>query len=127
MSSIFGDWSGDELAGVWDTASGWASSYDTPRGSGTVTSDAVQSMTPVDTSANGSNWGTFFQGTLSNLFGYAVQRDALKQGYEAQAATNSQKTAQTYLATRQQSGGLGGMLPILLVGGVIFLAVKAAK
>ncbi len=98
-------------------------SFITPRGTDTVPTDAVQSMQPVSDGAS-SGWNNLFQDVFKGVVGYSLAKDAVQSGvtrpaYGAAPAYQGQQQQ----AQRPQS--MGGLLPLLLVGGLIVFAVKS--
>lgn len=78
----------------------------------------------ADTTKGTDSWSGFWQGLGQSVIGYAIQRDQAKLGVQAQAAANPQPI----YVTAPQSGGMGNMVPLILVGaavvGVVLLATR---
>ena len=79
---------------------GSGSTYDFSKTPDTVTSNAIDSMAPTNTSGGNGAWTDFWRGTASGLIGYAVQRDAQRNGISmagspAASAPHPQTGAQT--------------------------------
>ncbi len=88
--------------------------------------DTVAGQT-ANTSKGTDSWSGFWQGLAQTAVGYAVQRDQAKLGIQATAAANP---APVYVqpAPAGGMGGMGNMVPLLLVGaavvGVVLLATR---
>jgi hypothetical protein len=116
-----------DIGSTFDTAQevGSGSSYDTPRTSETVTSNAIQSGQDVDNS--GGPWQSFFRDAAKSIVGYSIQKDAVQSGVVRQPAN---QYAPLYGASGQpvrqvaQQSPLQGMLPLLLLGGFALLILK---
>lgn len=115
---------------TWDilgTAQGIGANptFDQPRTSATVPSNATQSMQPV--TATDDPWSDFWRGTAQALVGYGIARDAAKRGVTVpggdtpmveRAIVPSQGAARSQLVT--------GLVLAAVAAGAIFLVVKAA-
>jgi hypothetical protein len=101
-------------------------SYDAPStGSGTYPGQDAGS-----TDSSQSPWGGFM-GTVGNILtnaaNYAITKDAVRSGLTGQQQPAGAPAGNAQ-ASVQPRGSLAGMLPLLLIGGVVvFIAVKAAK
>lgn len=97
-------------------------SYDQPRTAQTQTTNAIGSMQPIQDT--GSGWSGFWQGALQTAVGYAIAKDAHKSGLTSSSRDSG---APVYAAAPQAGmvGGLGGFMPLLIVGAIVFVAVKA--
>lgn len=120
-----------DLASMFGTALGVNadSSYSTPRTSDTATTDAVQSMQPVDNQTGGA-FSDFWRGAAGALLNYAIVRDAARNGITptGQAAPVVQMEPIPAQSGGASSSGLpGGLMLLLAAGVVVFVAVKAAK
>ena len=84
-SDVWGMQSSPEVS-PWfslDTAAeiGADTSYNQPRSSATVPSNALQSMAPVTESGSSlGGWSDFWQSTIKAGVGYAIQKDAVQSG-----------------------------------------------
>lgn len=94
--------------------------------------DTTAGQATVSTSTN-DGWGEFWKSTVSQVTGYALARDVAKTSVAAQnAGIAAQYNAQAQLAQVQATAArqadpfanMGGLLPLLLVGGLIMLVVK---
>lgn len=99
-------------------------SFETPRTSNTVTTDAVAGGAPIDNTAGGG-WGDFWRGTLGALVGYGITKDAVQSGVKAGAvaAPAPAPAAAAVAAMPTQK------LLVLAVAGLaaVYLVVRAAK
>lgn len=113
-----------DLGGMFDTAAGIGAdnSFITPRTTDTVATNAVQSMTPVTEGAS-SGWTSLFQDVFKGVVGYSLAKDAVQSGV-TRPAYGAQQTYQGQPQAQRQPAA-GGLLPLLLVGGLIFFAVKS--
>lgn len=96
------------------------SSFDQPRTTATVPTDALQSMQPVTQGANeGGDWGDFWRDTLGGVIGYALRKDAVQSGV-------IQPGAQTPNPRPTGTAAGGSMLRNpLVIGGLAAAAVLA--
>lgn len=112
--------------GWWDTDA----SYDQPVYPETVTRDIATQRQDVQTSSMNDGWTDFFKSTVSQVFDYAIKKDAVLTGAEVQ------KTLQTPVYGQSQpvyvQGGRGGasvgissnMLLLIGVGVGAYLLAK---
>lgn len=115
-----------QTGNTWGTALtlGADSSFITPKSPFTTTSTAVDVMTPTTEGINTLSdfWkaaGSVFLDVTKATSGYLIAKDASKNAV-------LQPTQQQPVYVQAQPGGqqIGGLLPLLLIGGLIFLAVK---
>ena len=134
MASVLDGFSfSDGLTDNWLTATNFGGSdgsWSTPRTPDTVPSNALQSMTPVTASNDAGGWSDFWKGALQTAIGYSIQKDAVQSGVVRGAGP---VPGQIGVAGQAQVGGqvapdpLRGLMPLLLIGGVVLLAVNATK
>lgn len=81
----------NDMAAQWGAAlsAGSGAEYSNGKTAETVPTNAIGSMTPVDTSVTTPSWEKFMQDTLGGLVGYAVRKDAIKSGISGVPATQS--------------------------------------
>lgn len=126
------------LGGWWSAANGISAdqSFVTPRTEDTVPANAIQSMQPITTgdgstgSGWGEGWGDFLKQTLGTVVGYSIAKDAAQAGVARPAVQQYGQPgygSQVQGTARPVGLSLGGLGPLLLVGGVVLLAVKATK
>ncbi len=112
---------------VWDifgTAAGVGAdpSYDTPRSTATVPTDAVGSMTPVTVANDSGGWGgwsDFWRGALQTAIGYGIAKDAAQSGIVPRTV-NGQPA---YVPVQQPVQRSGMQLGPLLVGAAVVAGV----
>lgn len=97
------------------------SSYDQPRTVSTVPTNALQSMQPVEDSRAGNDWLDWGRATLTGLLGYAVQRDAVRNG--VQPAAQTPVPAPNY--AQAQAAAQASTTRMLVIGGVAAVALVA--
>lgn len=121
------------LVDAFETALGIGAdtSYSTPRTSDTATTDAVQSMQPVDNKAGGA-FGDFWGGLGGvgrSLLDYAMVRDAAKHGVTPAGQPLQPIQMEPIPPERAaSSAGMSGGVLLLVAAGVVALVVaKAAK
>lgn len=124
---IFGNTTGG-LSDMWNTATGFGGSdgsFTTPRTYDTVPSNALQSMQPIEAS-NGGGWSDFWPSLAKTAVGYVIQKDAIQSGVvrPGQQYVPAQPGQPQQYARQDPLGGLG---PLLLIGGGVLLAVKLLK
>lgn len=103
------------LSDVFGTAQGIGAdqSYDQPRTSFSVPTNALQSMQPVE--SDGGDWGDFWRGTLGTVVGYAIANDVAKTQVQQQPVS----------ATPTTTTNRNPMMP-LIIGAVALVAVVVA-
>lgn len=109
---------------VWDifgTAAGVGAdpSYDQPRSTVTVPTDAVGSMTPVTAPNDSGGWSDFWKGTLQTVVGYTIAKDAAQSGIVPRTV-NGQPG---YVPVQQPVQRSGMQLGPLLVGAAVVAGV----
>lgn len=109
---------------VWDifgTAAGVGAdpSYDQPRSTVTVPTDAVGSMTPVTAPNDSGGWSDFWKGTLQTVVGYTIAKDAAQSGIVPRTV-NGQPA---YVPVQQPVQRSGMQLGPLLVGAAVVAGV----
>jgi hypothetical protein len=118
---------------VWDIFGSAANvgadpSYDTPRSTATVPTDAVGSMTPVTVANDSGGWSDFWKGTLQTVIGYSIAKDAAQSGIAPRTGSSGQPV---YTATQQPVQRAGLQLGPLLIGAAVVagvvLVAKLAK
>ena len=102
--------------GFWDTNS----SYDTPVYEDTVVRDIATQGQAVQTSASNDGWTDFFKATVSQVFDYAIKKDAVMTGAEVQKSLQA-PVYQTQPALYSQAAQGAQILPgisntLLLIG-----------
>jgi hypothetical protein len=102
------------LGASFDTALGIGadSSYTTPRTGSTVPTNAIDSMQPVSTGDSGE-WGGFFRDLTRGLVGYAVQRDAVRNGVTPSSSSSS---APATGGSAAQAASRSNLVPLVIVG-----------
>lgn len=133
MADIFDspEW-GQGLPDVFNTSAGFGtgSTYDTPRHEDTVTSNALQSMQPVETVDTG--WTSFFRDITKGIVGYSIQKDAVQSGvyrpavpgqYQGQPGGQPGQVYRQPINNGGGGGGGGNLLTLLILGGLV-LALK---
>ncbi len=122
------EWSPTNFLGASLTL-GADQTYNTDKTSLMQPSTAIDVMQPVNNSAGFGEWGGLLQDTLKAFVGYSIAKDAQKSNVKTPA---QQQQAQLYPqgnAQQLQQGGLGfnlggGLLPLLLIGGLLVFALK---
>lgn len=123
------DWSPTNFLGASLTL-GADQTFNTDKTSLMQPSTAIDVMQPVNTSAGLGQWGGFLLDTAKAFAGYSLAKDAQQSGVQTPA---QQQRAQQLYAQGQtqplQAGALGfnlggGLLPILLIGGLLVFALK---
>lgn len=118
------DWFGASLTLSADT------SYNTPRTPWTQSSTAVDVMTPTNAGAGLGEWGDFFKDTAKALVGYAIAKDASRSGVAPNAGQTSTRNpaapGQVVMqpSYQPQPANVGGLMPLLIIGGLVYLAVR---
>ena len=122
------DWSPTNFLGASLTL-GADPSYNVDRTTLTQPSTAIDLMQSPTTTPSFGEWGQFFMDTAKSVVGYALAKDAQQAG--VQTPQQQTMTPQQYAQLQQQQRGqvgqsfnLGGMLPLLLIGGLLVLALK---
>ena len=112
---------------VFGTAQGIGAdpSFDQPRTSATVPSNATQSMQPVV--STGDPWGDFWRGTTQALIGYGIARDAAKRGVTAPGETTTPTRTAATPAQAARPSLVTGLVLAAVAAGAVFLLIKAAK
>lgn len=92
-------------------------------------STAIDMMTRPSADPSTGQWGQFFMDTLKAGVGYVIAKDAQQAG--VQTPQQQALTPQQLQQLQQQRGqaayqpmNLGGMLPLLLIGGLLVFALK---
>lgn len=122
------EWSPTNFLGASLTL-GADQTYNTEKTSLMQPSTAVDLMAPSAVDPSYGQWGQFFMDTAKTLVGYAVAKDAQSSGVVTPQQAQS-ITPQQYAQLQQQRGqvgqsfNLGGMLPLLLIGGLLVFALK---
>jgi hypothetical protein len=110
------------LGSTYDAALGIGgdSSYERPRSSESVPTNAIESMQPV--TATTQEWGGFFQQMLKGGVSYAIAKDARQSGVYPTTGTPvaTGAVAQAPLPMR-------GMLMVALLGVAVVIAIKVVK
>ena len=103
-------------------------SYNVDRSTLTQPSTAIDTMQSAVTAPSFGQWGQFFMDTAKSVVGYALAKDAQQSGVQtpqAQSMTPLQyQQLQQQRGQASQSFNLGGMLPLLLIGGLLVFALK---
>lgn len=123
------EWSPTNFLGASLTL-GADQTYNTDKTSLFQPSTAIDVMTQPSTDPSYGQWGQYFLETLKAGVGYAIAKDAQKSG--VLTPQQQSMTPQQYAQLQQQQRGqaayqplsLGGMLPLLLIGGLLVLALK---
>jgi hypothetical protein len=106
-------------------------SYSTPRTSDTATTDAVQSMQPVDNQSGGA-FGDFWGGAggvLRSLLDYAVVRDAARHGItpDGQPVVQMEPLPASAPQPAKSGGVPSGVWLIAAAGVLAFVVARASK
>lgn len=124
------DWSPTNYLGASLTL-GADQTYNTEKTSLMQPSTAIDLMAPATTEPSFGQWGQFFMDTAKSVVGYALAKDAQQSGVQTpqQQAMTPQQYQQLQQQQRGQAAGyqpmnLGGLLPILLIGGLLVFALK---
>lgn len=122
------EWSPTNFLGASLTL-GADQTYNTDKTSLFQPSTAIDVMTQPSTDPSYGQWGQFFLDTVKAGVGYVIAKDAQKSG--VQTPQQQALTPQQYAQLQQQRGqaayqplNLGGMLPLLLIGGLLVFALK---
>lgn len=123
------EWSPTNFMGASLTL-GADQTYNTDKTSLFQPSTAIDLMTQPSTDPSTGQWGQFFMDTLKAGVGYVIAKDAKQSG--VQTPQQQALTPQQYAQLQQQQRGqaayqplnLGGMLPLLLIGGLLVFALK---
>ena len=113
--------------GFWDTNS----SYDTPVYPDTVTSDIVTQSQEVQTTGANDGWTNFFKSTVSQVFDYAIKKDAVVTGAEVQRSM--QYPVQYQRAPQYSQGSTAAQLipgisnTLLLIGAGVAVYLASQK
>lgn len=105
---------------VWNTAAGVNAdnSYSQPRGAATVPTNALQTMQPIESTGTGA-WADWLQGTVSQVLGYAVAKDAAQSGLTAAGYAPQQQ--QPVYVQQPAAGGMARYMPLLMIGGAVLV------
>lgn len=120
------EWSPTNFMGASLTL-GADQTYNTDKTSLMQPSTAIDLMTPATTTPSFGEWGQFFMDTAKSVVGYALAKDAQQSGVQPpqqQAITPQQYAQMQQRAQAGQPVNLGGLLPLLLIGGLLVLALK---
>lgn len=112
----------------WDTNS----SYDTPVYPETVVRDIATQGQDVQTSGSNDSWTDFFKTTVSQVFDYALKKDAVLTGAEVQKTLQTQPVYTYPVGSIRQTPAAPQIVPgisntLLLIGagvGVYLLTQK---
>jgi hypothetical protein len=122
------EWSPTNFLGASLTL-GADQTYNTDKTSLFQPSTAIDMMTKPSTDPSYGQWGQFFLDTVKAGVGYVIAKDAQQSG--VQTPQQQALTPQQYAQLQQQRGqaasmplNLGGMLPLLLIGGLLVFALK---
>lgn len=120
--------SSTSMVDQWSAALGIGSGaeYTTGKTAETVPTNAIGSMTPVDTAVTTPGWEKFMQDTLGGVIGYVIKRDAIQSGISVPASQSGGAVAPAAPARADNR------MVLMVVGAVglglaVFLAVKLAK
>lgn len=114
--------------GWWDTNS----SYDTPVYPETVVRDIATQGQAVQTTGANDSWTDFFKSTVSQVFDYAIKKDAVMTGAEVQKTLQTQPVYTYPVGSIRQTPAAPQIVPgisntLLLIGagvGVYLLTQK---
>lgn len=106
--------------GLQAPATGWwgnSGSYDV-----SAPGDNTTAGQTADNAKGGDAWGDFWKSTISTVTSYAIARDAAKSGLAAQNSGGAMPgyQAPVYAPAPRQPEPLGGLLPLLIVGGIVW-------
>ena len=113
--------------GWWDTNS----SYDTPVYPETVVRDIATQGQAVQTTGSNDSWTDFFKSTVSQVFDYAVKKDAVLTGAEVQKTLQTPvyqpypvQYAQQGAAAAQIVPGISNTLLLIGAGMAVYLLTQ---
>lgn len=95
-------------------------SFTVPRAEYTVATNAVQSAQPIVSDPSMGQWGQFFRDLTKTVVGYSIAKDAAQSGL---VNANGRPVAPVYTQPAQPAG-LGGLLPLVLVGVIVYAVAK---
>lgn len=106
----------ENTMGTWEADA----SYNTPAVADTAVTGILQETQEAPTGSD--QWTGFFQDVIKGAVGYATAKDAA----ETKAGIVRAQSQAAYRQTYQQPGtiNLNGLMPLLLIGGVVFLLAK---
>lgn len=120
---------GLDLTGAWYDAASYFNSdpeYGGGRTSDSVTTNAIDSMQPID-SSGATGWGGFWQGFAKTATQYALAKDmaTTNAALSRDQQTNKAEVAATVVALQNRQGFTltPGMLIMLAVGGALVFVV----
>lgn len=97
-------------------------SFTVPRAYDTVPTSAIGSLTPVTPNAAAdSSWAGYFRDLTKTIVGYEIVKDAQRSGVQSPTATTQPVPA------KQAQTPAQSLMPLLLIGAVIFAVVKLAE
>lgn len=100
------------LTGWW----GNSGTYDVAAPGGTAIGEQTAEV------KGGDGWGDFWRQTVSQVTSFAIAREAAKSGMVQQHSGGAMPgyQAPVYAPAPRQPEPLGGLLPLLIVGGVVW-------
>lgn len=102
--------------GTWEADA----SYNAPAVTDTAVTNILQETQSAPTGSD--QWTGFFQDVIKGGLGYVTAKDAV----ETKAGIARTQSQAAYRQTYQQPGtiNLNGLMPLLLIGGVVFMLAK---
>lgn len=125
--------SGLDLSGlgdVWGTGLSFGAdpTYSQPRTAQTQTGNALQTMQPISSGSGGGFSWDWLSNAAGGLLQYAVAKDMVKTQaglQQQQYAPAPAYDAATQAAMQRQANPLGQLMPLLLIGGLVYAVAKA--
>lgn len=110
------NWGDSDSFNLWEADA----SYNAPSVTDVATTDILQETQASPTGSD--QWTGFFQDVIKGAVGYVTAKDAA----ETKAMATRAQSQAAYRPTYQQPGtiNLNGMMPLLLIGGVVFLLTR---
>jgi len=123
--SSFDDLEPVTMAGAWNSALviGADSSYVTPRTADTQTTNAIGSMTPVESAGKNDSWSAWLQDVGKAVVGYSIEKDAQQSGVTRPSQTAPYQRTPIDL----KPTNMGGLVMVALAAAAVFVIVKLAK
>lgn len=102
----------------------WGTSFDTSYDVSAPGGNSAAAVAADTESSGNDGWGDFWRTTAQNVIGYAIARDAARNGVAVQQPMGNGAVAPVYVP---QSQATMGVPPVLLLAGVGLLAYLAIK
>jgi hypothetical protein len=80
----------------------------------------------ADHSTSNDGWSGFWKDTISQVTSFAIAREAAKSGMAQQYTTSmpGQQPGPVYVPQQSAADPLRGLLPLLIVGGIVYVVAS---